>query len=342
MVLRVTEVVPVHTLEYVSPEQWKSTPGPLLPGQQFTDRFKMGLPYRVSVNDLGFRGPETPLVKPAGTYRVLCLGDSYTFGAYVNDEQTWPSQLETRLREEVDSRPIDVINAGISGFTIVDELAFLQEHGLDLEPDAVIVAFVLNDLADMTRSKSSREVLKLSVEENAQDLLGPLKVHLRQTATYNALFLLKAYLRKTTGADDTIQRLDIRHLIRLPYDQTTLDLFDRYREHLAEMKRILDERSIPLVLMIFPYWEQISRNAPDEAQRRLTAMAEELGITVVDLLPTYRRQDPTGRKFFHMPHDHHPSWRGYRSAVGVLAPIREPMIASAGADASTGDTAAAP
>ncbi len=327
MVLRVTEVVPAHTLEYVSPEQWNSTPGPLLPGQSFTDRFKMGLPYRISVSNIGFRGPDVTVSKPAGTYRILCLGDSYTFGAYVNDEQTWPFQLETRLREDLPGRPLEVINAGISGFTIVDELGFLKEHGLDLRPDAVVVAFVLNDLADLTRGRSSREVLKLSVEENARDLLGPLKVHLRQTAIYNALFLLKAYARKATGEDDTIQKIDIRHLIRLPYDQTTLDLFDEYRGYLAEMKRILDERHIRLVFVIFPYWEQISRDAPAEAQRRLTEMAEGLDIPVVDLLPEYKRQDPTGRKFFHMPLDHHPSARGYRCAAGVLAGTFEPMIA---------------
>jgi len=339
MVLRVTEVVPAHTLEYVSPEQWNSTPGPLLPGQSFTDRFKMGLPYKISVGNIGFRGPDITIQKPAGTYRILCLGDSYTFGAYVNDDQTWPFQLETRLREESPDHPVQVINAGISGFTIVDELGFLKEHGLDLKPDAVVLAFVLNDLADLTRGKSSREVLKLEVEENARDLLGPLKVHLRQTAIYNALFLLKAYLRKATGEDDTIQKVDIRHLIRLPYDQTTLDLFDKYRGYLAETKRILDERGIRFVFVIFPYWEQISRDAPAEAQRRLVEMARGLDIPVVDLLPAYKRQDPTGRKFFHMPLDHHPSARGYRCAADVLATTLEPMLA---ADEGEPDALAAP
>lgn len=327
MVLRVTEAVPARTLEYVTPAQWDVNPGPLRPGQSFTDRFKTGLPYRVTVNNLGFRGTGIiPMEKPPGAYRILCLGDSYTFGAYVDDDRTWPAQLGATMDGRVPGRQAQVINAGISGFTIEDELAFLKEHGLSLSPDMVIVAFVLNDLADLTRRVSSREVLRQSVEENARSWLGPLKVHLRQTATYNALFILKARFRAATGGDDTIQQVDIRHLLRPPYDPETLALFDAYAERLAEMKAILEPRSVPLVLVIFPYWEQISRDASDEAQRRLTEIARRIGVPVVDLLPAYRRQDPSGRKFFHMPRDHHPSARGYRRAALEIGAAIEPMI----------------
>ena len=328
MMLRVTELMPSRTLEYASPEMWKSNPGPLLPGQAFIDRFKPRLPYRVSVNQLGFRGADVPLRKGSGTSRVLCLGDSYTFGAYVDDEATWPAALETILREKEPDRSIEVINAEISGFTIVDELAFLKEHGLDLEPDIVVLGFVLNDLADLTRRVSSREMLRRASEESAASALGPLKARLRQTATYNMLFIIKAYLLKAVGADPTVQEVDIRHLLKTQYDTGTLELFDQYRSHLVEMKHLLDESEIPLVLLIFPYWEQIAQGATDQAQRRMAAMAQELEIATVDLLPAFRHSDPRGRKFFNMPRDHHPSARGYRKAALDLAKALEPLLAA--------------
>src|SRR5262245_56134675 len=56
MVLRVTEVVPSRTLEYASADSEMSNPGPFLPDQFLVDRFTRGLPYRVSINGLGFRG----------------------------------------------------------------------------------------------------------------------------------------------------------------------------------------------------------------------------------------------------------------------------------------------
>ncbi|HZI92816.1 MAG TPA: SGNH/GDSL hydrolase family protein [Patescibacteria group bacterium] len=327
MVLRVTEVVPVRTLEYATPALWNVNPGPLFPGQSFTDRFKRSLPFRVTVDNLGFRGVKNiQFQKAPGTLRVLCLGDSYTFGAYVDDGETWPAQLETILREDRPERPVEVINAGISGFTILDELQFFKEHGESLKPDVVVVGFVLNDLADLTRRVSSREMLKIASVEGSRPPLGPVKARLRQTAIYNAMFMMKAWLRKTTGNDPTIQEVDIRHLLKPVYDQETLDLFDRYRGHLAELKSILDRDGTPLVLMIFPYWEQVSRNATDQAQQRLIAMAKELNIPTLDLLPSYRQYDPRGRKFFHMPWDHHPSARGYRRAARELAATVEPLL----------------
>ena len=330
MVLRVTEVVPVRTLEYVTPDMWDVTPGPLMPGQVFTDRFKRSLPFKVTVNNLGLRGAvDLPPAKRAGTFRVLCLGDSYTFGAYVDDSETWPAQLETVLREKHPDQSIEVINGGISGFTIVDELAFVKEQGLRLSPDVVVLGFVLNDLADLTRRVSSREMLRLSSEENSRLPFGPVKARLRQTAIYNALFLMKAWARKTTGNDPTLQEVDIRHLLKASYDDRTLELFDRYRGHLTELKSVLDAKGIPLVLMIFPYWEQVSQNATDEAQRRLTVMARELGIPTVDLLASYRKFDSKGRKFFHMPWDHHPSARGYRRAARELEVALQPWVTPA-------------
>lgn len=331
MVLRVTEAVPVRTLEYATPEMWSQNPGPLFPGQTYTDRFKRTLPYKVTVNNLGFRGAKDyPLQKPSGTFRILCLGDSYTFGAYVDDNQTWPAQLESVLHEKHPERALEVINAGVSGFTIVDELDFVKEQGLRLDPDLVVVAFVLNDLADLTRHVSSREALRRASMQDSESPLGPLKEHLRQTAIYNALFLIKAWALKTTGSDPTVQEVDIRHLLKPVYDSETLELFERYKTQLAELKRVLDQRGTPLVMMIFPYWEQISQGATDQAQRRLADITRELRIPTVDLLLPYRRYDPHARKFFHMPWDHHPSARGYRTAARELAAGLESMLNTEG------------
>lgn len=330
MSLRVTELAPAHTLEYASPEMWKSNPGPLRPGQSFVDRFKPALAYHVAVNDLGFRGPAAPLHKTPGTLRVLCLGDSYTFGAYVDDESTWPAQLETILREKEPDLDLEVINAGISGFTIVDEMAFLEEHGLQLEPDAVVLAFVLNDLADLTRRVSSREMLRLASEQSAGSSIGRLKARMRQTATYNLLFLAKAWLLQSAGADPTLQEVDIRHLLKTDYDAETVGLFDKYRGQLAQMKRLLDAQGVPLVLLIIPCWEQAAQGATDQTQTRLSTMARELQIPTVDLLPSFRKIDPRGRKFFNMPKDHHPSARGYRRAAIDLAAALGPILAAKG------------
>src|SRR5215470_5660402 len=63
---------------------------------------------RVRTNSLGLRGAEIP-PREAGELRILVLGDSITFGDYVDEDETYPAVLERRLRSVFPRRPIRVI-----------------------------------------------------------------------------------------------------------------------------------------------------------------------------------------------------------------------------------------
>jgi hypothetical protein len=102
----------------------------------------------ISTNSLGFRHKELPK-KKENEYRVLVLGDSVTFGAYLPFEETYPARIEAYLKEnapeELEGKEIQVINAAIGGIDLQNELAILLETGLSIEPDIVIVGHYLND-----------------------------------------------------------------------------------------------------------------------------------------------------------------------------------------------------
>src|SRR5688500_515520 len=51
-------------------------------------------------NSFGLRDVEFPLVKPERSLRIMCLGDSVTYGAQVSFEDTYEQQLEKRLRAQ--------------------------------------------------------------------------------------------------------------------------------------------------------------------------------------------------------------------------------------------------
>ncbi len=102
----------------------------------------LGVP--VVVDSIGLRSPEVATPKPAGTRRVLVLGDSVTFGAGVPEEQTFSRRLEAQLRSEL-ACPVEVVNAGVSGYGTVEEADLFEEVGLALAPDVVIVLHVEND-----------------------------------------------------------------------------------------------------------------------------------------------------------------------------------------------------
>jgi lysophospholipase L1-like esterase len=108
-----------------------------------------GVVWSWTTNSAGFRGTrEYTMPKPAGTRRVVVLGDSFTFGFGVEDHQTYPAVLEQRLDSTCGGTDIEVVNAGVSGFSTSQELALLEHEGASLAPDAVVVGFFLNDPQD--------------------------------------------------------------------------------------------------------------------------------------------------------------------------------------------------
>src|SRR5262249_7198079 len=106
-----------------------------------------GRDIRVRTNRLGLRGPDVP-PHDGEEFRVLVLGDSVTFGDYVDEAQTYPTLLEHFLSERWPGRPVRVINAGGPTVGTRDEAALLAELSPSLRADVVLVGFYLNDGLD--------------------------------------------------------------------------------------------------------------------------------------------------------------------------------------------------
>jgi hypothetical protein len=98
----------------------------------------------ISTNALGLRGPEVRLPKPAGVYRLVCVGGSTTFEG-VADDKTYPALLERKLREHFGTDRIEVINCGVSGLDSGGERRKLPDY-LALEPDLLLEYNGANDI----------------------------------------------------------------------------------------------------------------------------------------------------------------------------------------------------
>lgn len=103
--------------------------------------------FPLDINAQGLRDTEDVVSpKPEGVFRVLCVGDSFTFGVENALEHTFPKLLEAILAGRPGGARIEVLNAGISGLNSCQEAGWLEHYGWALEPDVVIVGFVMNDV----------------------------------------------------------------------------------------------------------------------------------------------------------------------------------------------------
>lgn len=102
-------------------------------------------------NSYGWRDVERTPDKPARTYRIAVLGDSFVEGLDVEYDSTFTAIAERRLNAIAD-RPIEVMNFGRIGMTQSEEFLVLQNEVVRFSPDMVAVVFwPENDIRDIDR-----------------------------------------------------------------------------------------------------------------------------------------------------------------------------------------------
>ncbi len=115
----------------------------LKPGAVLDTKRRSGDPRRVTINSFGFRDPERQARKAPDVFRIVILGSSNTYGADVDNDQTYPAQLERLLNELGGPKHIEVWNAGISAY-VPSQIARHARHILSaFDPDLLILQIYL-------------------------------------------------------------------------------------------------------------------------------------------------------------------------------------------------------
>lgn len=103
------------------------------------------------INAQGLREDrDHPYAKPAGVQRIVALGDSFTIGYEVEERACFARVLERELRGR--GFKVEVLNAGVSGFSTAEECLYLERELYKYEPDVVLLTFFENDLLDNLRT----------------------------------------------------------------------------------------------------------------------------------------------------------------------------------------------
>ncbi len=103
------------------------------------DTIRRWVTFTLSTNSHGFRGPEYTLEKPAGSFRIACVGECVTYGNGVDDGQEYPSLLQGMLADRWPDRAYEVVNIS-QNVEPSDVFALFEHSALPADPDVVVLS----------------------------------------------------------------------------------------------------------------------------------------------------------------------------------------------------------
>jgi lysophospholipase L1-like esterase len=263
--------------------------------------------YRV--NALGLRGPETTVEKRAGVRRVAVLGDSIAFGYWVAERDAFPRQLEAMLEEAAGTAGrVEVLNFGVPGYNLDQEIEALRARALAFSPDVVVVAFCLNDLEGIFS-------YELGLVQDRAGRGRTISGRLREALL--ARSLLFAWVEYRLSELEARRRfVRARNPIGGPLHAEAVAAQEAaLRARLDVLRSLLAARGIPGLLVVFPVLGGPFERYPHRALHRAAVeAAEDAGLAAVDLLGCY-----SGYPFRALRVDVvHPSPLGHRVAAHAI------------------------
>jgi len=272
-----------------------------------------GRPYRIETNALGLRGPD---LGPKRVSRVLFLGDSITAGFGVDDDETFVRRIETRGR--ADGLRLDVVNAGLPGASLAEELELLREVGLATEPDLVVLGFYLNDASPCCSRPRLLPPSRLADSWLVQRIYADLDRFLSRNHRYSDL--PEAVFDR--WRDEVRERLDSWDASGVEMDpELRAEILENAHEwgslwsdaawepitaSLETLSSMAQREEFALRIVVFPTAAQVEADPTnDYPQRRIAERGRALGIPLLDLLPTLRTATREGRGGLFYDHCHY-------------------------------------
>lgn len=230
--------------------------------------------WQIALNSHGDRTSEYAAAKAPTAVRVACIGDSWTFGMNVNQDQTYPGRLAADLRDAQHDTAFEVLNFGVLGYSSFQGLQLLKARVLALQPDVLAIGFGMND--SEVAGYRDREMVTpehLPVSARLKERLPELEFwKLMNYAVLAAKFHSKpidSYLREEAAGKSG------------PIDYDAIDPWTRvsprdYEANVREMIRLQTDRGGRVVLLDNELWE----GSPYRPV--LHRISADLGVPLVD------------------------------------------------------------
>lgn len=265
-------------------------------------------PGAEGVNAVGLRGPE--LEEHGSRPRVLVLGDSIAWGTGLEQPDTISARLQAHLAGHGDG--VEVLNAGVSAYTTLQEARRLELLAPVLRLDQVVLLFCVNDVNRLDGIPEG--IYRMANEHAADTALSRVQSGGRRSRVWRAAMEHSHLFRLLDEA------LGARRRVGLAHSGSALEL-DQIEEGLERVAAAAKAHGFGVTLVTVPMFQRLG---PDYPHRRLheqiLARGRALGFDDLDLLPIVidaLTHDPTP---LNLPGDLlHPSPAGADLIARVLA-----------------------
>jgi len=275
----------------------------LKPGTNFVfagDEFTFRLQTRLNFPDAGFRGGTL-----GGPAWGAAFGDSFTFGAGVDQTETWVGQLAKFTNREI-------INLAVPGHGPYQYTRILQKYGTPLRPNIVFYTLFTNDLENTRRFEERQKT------QQRRNRRLSIKRFFKNYSASNNLFRNLIYSFKKQSRDDTWDGIGLKLLarkLRNPYsipdgqfDSTWATVAKQIEAAVEESKRI----NAIFVFLYFPskeevYWQLAKERVKpikdfEERIERLSKTAENFcrsqQLLCLDLTSALKHRGMAGEKLY--------------------------------------------
>lgn len=260
-------------------------PKPLIAGEHYRAG---SFATKFHTNSQGLRDREYPQSKPEGKYRILVLGDSFTWGYGVEDNEIYTEILETILPET------EVINLGVTGYSLQQEILYFKRKGLEYSPDLVVVGFCLNDIypEDIDKAMGTSGLKVDDGTGNPLTRKGLFVVFKQAIRRSSAMYrfvvdrlntneaLVKALVK--LGIKDSLagfESLDVNIMPALRVYPPSLKLsWKETRKELLELQSMLRDLNIGLIIAVIPSVQSVEDKPFRQAISYLTYEAEDFDL----------------------------------------------------------------
>jgi lysophospholipase L1-like esterase len=258
------------------------------------------------INAEGYRGPDFRVEKPADVYRVVILGDSFTFGEGTPDALVYPALLEEALRERrAGGRRVEVLNLGMPGDDVGDALSIYRGYARRLAPDVVVLQWNTNDFPS------------LRVKRDHVQLIG---------TRYREVFANAEALRWSRLLSFGYTRLRRWQLSRELVAATRSEV-ETSKEPFAAIGRLRHhavQGGARFVVLAFPELIRFDAYPYAALLELLAEYCARQGIALIDLLPALSAH--RDRELWVHETDHHPNPLAHAIAARELAKGLEALL----------------